>query len=63
MITHLIFDFGGVLFPVQPYKDKLTLTPEQFRQLKQSVIDIYNGDKIIWNTYTIKSKMNRFITV
>ncbi|MCL4365799.1 hypothetical protein M1437_01060 [Patescibacteria group bacterium] len=52
MIKALVVDFGGVLFPVQPYIDKSD--KEKFRAIKQLVIDIYNeNEQLIKNrTYT-----------
>lgn len=39
MISTIAIDFGGVLFPIQPYLHKPT--PKQLHVIKQVVIDIY----------------------
>lgn len=49
MIKALVLDFGGVLFPVQPYIDKLDQA--KFYVIKQLVIDIYSeNEQLIKNT-------------
>lgn len=52
MIKALVLDFGGVLFPVQPYFVKPD--KNKFRAIKQLVIDIYDENEQLINnkTYT-----------
>lgn len=54
MIKEICTDFGGILFPIQPYNNK----PEKefFIKIKQLVIDIYNKreQEIEAGSYTTK---------
>lgn len=51
MIKALVLDFGGVLFPIQPYLNGVKPEEKRFRLIKQLVIDVYNE-----NEELIKSK-------
>lgn len=51
MIKVLVLDFGGVLFPIQPYLNGVKPEEEKFHKIKQLVIDIYSS-----NEKLIKSK-------
>lgn len=71
MIKALIIDFGGVLFPIQPYSGGIKPEREKFNQIKQLVIDIYdeNEDKINGKTFSredfikeVKEKGNKDFT-
>lgn len=44
MVNAIIFDLGGVLFPIPPYLNKPDLT--RFQNIKQLVIDVYKSGNI-----------------
>lgn len=60
MIKALIFDFGGMLFPTQPYLKNTTPDEDTFRFIKQLVIEIFNEheEAIKDKTYTKKAFEN-----